>query len=69
MIQIQAREVGTSPVRSSETLTLSIHVIDLNDNAPTFGSQSLEAVAIAEIGQQNIIEVFPYRFLNVTEVK
>ncbi|KAH7729240.1 CRE-CDH-5 protein [Aphelenchoides avenae] len=35
-LHVQAKEVDTEPARSSEPITLRIHVIDVNDNAPTF---------------------------------
>lgn len=59
-LQIQAREVGTNPIRSSEPLTLTINVLDVNDNSPTFQSQSYHAFAVPNLNQQNILEVHIY---------
>uniref|UniRef100_A0AC34RR14 Cadherin domain-containing protein n=1 Tax=Panagrolaimus sp. JU765 TaxID=591449 RepID=A0AC34RR14_9BILA len=35
-LHVQAREVDTEPIRSSEPISITIHIIDVNDNAPIF---------------------------------
>ncbi|KAK6110797.1 Cadherin domain family protein [Brugia pahangi] len=37
-LHIEAREVNTTPIRSSEPISVIIHVMDINDNPPRFSS-------------------------------
>ena len=42
-LTVQAREVGTEPIRSSEVTNIDINVVDVNDNAPSFPQQLYSA--------------------------
>ncbi|KAK6013210.1 hypothetical protein OSTOST_21533, partial [Ostertagia ostertagi] len=48
---IQAREVDTVPIRSSEPVTITIHVIDVNDNPPQF-EQPIYTVNVSTFGDE-----------------
>lgn len=67
-LQIQAREVGTTPMRSSEPLTLTIHVLDLNDNSPSFQSQSYHVFVAPNVNQQNVIEAIYWNKVYIENV-
>uniref|UniRef100_A0A914DJN7 Cadherin domain-containing protein n=1 Tax=Acrobeloides nanus TaxID=290746 RepID=A0A914DJN7_9BILA len=57
-LHIQAREVDTQPVRSSEPISLTIHIIDVNDNPPTFSSPVYTAnVSANEAGERTVLKI------------
>lgn len=45
-----AREVDTDPMRSSDPITLTIHVMDVNDNKPKFAQEVYVTNVSAGIG-------------------
>ncbi|VDM82684.1 unnamed protein product [Strongylus vulgaris] len=50
-LNVQAREVDTMPIRSSEPVTIIIHVMDTNDNAPQF-EQPIYTVNVTSFGDE-----------------
>lgn len=50
-LNIQAREVDTLPLRSSEPVTITVHVIDTNDNPPQF-EQPIYTVNVSTFGDE-----------------
>ncbi|PIO58635.1 cadherin domain protein, partial [Teladorsagia circumcincta] len=75
---IQAREVDTVPIRSSEPVTITIHVIDINDNPPqfeqpiytvnvsTFGDERPVVKVLATDPDSGVFGQITYRILQVT---
>uniref|UniRef100_A0A915B662 Cadherin domain-containing protein n=1 Tax=Parascaris univalens TaxID=6257 RepID=A0A915B662_PARUN len=55
---IEAREVNTTPIRSSEPIKVTIHIIDINDNVPTFSSPIYMANVSANGRSRPVIEIF-----------
>uniref|UniRef100_A0A9J2Q753 Cadherin domain-containing protein n=1 Tax=Ascaris lumbricoides TaxID=6252 RepID=A0A9J2Q753_ASCLU len=55
---IEAREVNTTPIRSSEPIKITIHIIDINDNVPTFSSSIYMANVSANGRIRPVIEIF-----------
>ncbi|CAD5226433.1 unnamed protein product [Bursaphelenchus xylophilus] len=53
-LHIQAREVDTEPLRSSDPISLTIHVMDVNDNSPYFE----QPVYFANVSADDAIERF-----------
>ncbi|EPB77100.1 hypothetical protein ANCCEY_03801 [Ancylostoma ceylanicum] len=49
-LNVQAREVDTTPIRSSEPVTIIIHVLDSNDNSPQF-EQPIYTVNVTSFGE------------------
>lgn len=49
-LNIQAREVDTMPIRSSELVTITVHVLDVNDNSPQF-EQSIYTANVSTFGE------------------
>uniref|UniRef100_A0A7E4ZZ37 Cadherin-23 n=1 Tax=Panagrellus redivivus TaxID=6233 RepID=A0A7E4ZZ37_PANRE len=57
-LHVQAREVDTEPLRSSEPISITIHIIDVNDNPPTFASPVYTAnVSASDPNERTVIEV------------
>ncbi|KHJ79273.1 cadherin domain protein [Oesophagostomum dentatum] len=50
-LNVQAREVDTSPIRSSEPVTIVIHVLNTNDNSPQF-EQPIYTVNVTSFGDE-----------------
>lgn len=63
-MQIEAREVNTTPIRSSEPIKITIHIIDINDNVPTFSSPIYMANVSANGRNRPVIEVRSSRISN-----
>uniref|UniRef100_A0A1I7ZKE7 Cadherin domain-containing protein n=1 Tax=Steinernema glaseri TaxID=37863 RepID=A0A1I7ZKE7_9BILA len=55
---VEAREVGTIPIRSSEPISITIHIIDENDNDPKFSEPVYLANVSASGGERPVIKVF-----------
>ena len=55
--QVQAREVDTNPIRSSEPITITIHILDANDNSPEFEQSIYTANTTAHGGVRPIVKV------------
>jgi len=55
--QIQAREVDTVPIRLSEPISITIHIIDVNDNHPIFETAVIEANVSANGGERFVAKV------------
>ncbi|KHN81611.1 Protocadherin Fat 4 [Toxocara canis] len=58
LLNVEAREVNTTPIRTSEPVTLTIHIMDINDNAPTFSSPVYVANVSAYGPDRPVIEIF-----------
>lgn len=56
-LQVQAREVDTVPIRSSAPVTITIHIVDANDNSPQFENPILTAETAARGGMRSIVKV------------
>jgi hypothetical protein len=56
-VQIQAREVDTVPIRLSEPISITIHIIDINDNSPQFETPITEANINADGGERVVAKV------------
>uniref|UniRef100_A0A0R3RTT8 Cadherin-related tumor suppressor n=1 Tax=Elaeophora elaphi TaxID=1147741 RepID=A0A0R3RTT8_9BILA len=56
-LHIEAREVNTTPVRSSEPISVTIHVIDMNDNPPHFSSSVYMANVSASGTDRPVIQI------------
>lgn len=54
---MQAREVDTVPIRSSAPVTITIHIVDANDNSPQFENPILTAETAARGGMRSIVKV------------
>lgn len=54
---MQAREVDTNPIRSSEPITITIHILDANDNSPEFEQSIYTANTTAHGGVRPIVKV------------
>ncbi|KAI1732701.1 cadherin domain-containing protein [Ditylenchus destructor] len=50
ILHVLAREVDTDPMRSSDPITLTIHVMDVNDNKPKFAQEVYVTNVSAGIG-------------------
>ncbi|KAK0399970.1 hypothetical protein QR680_003298 [Steinernema hermaphroditum] len=57
-LNVEAREVGTFPIRSSEPISITIHIMDENDNDPNFSEQVYTANVSATGGDRPVIKVF-----------
>uniref|UniRef100_A0A914PZV3 Cadherin domain-containing protein n=1 Tax=Panagrolaimus davidi TaxID=227884 RepID=A0A914PZV3_9BILA len=57
-LHVQAREVDTEPIRSSEPISITIHIIDVNDNPPTFASPIFSAnVSASDPRERTVMQV------------
>ncbi|GMR48313.1 hypothetical protein PMAYCL1PPCAC_18508, partial [Pristionchus mayeri] len=56
-LTVQAREVDTVPIRSSAPVTITIHIVDANDNSPQFEIPILTAETAARGGIRSIVKV------------
>ncbi|CAJ0929158.1 unnamed protein product, partial [Mesorhabditis belari] len=56
-LNIQAREVGTHPIRSSSPVTLTIHIMDVNDNSPVFEQPIYTANVTANGAERALIKI------------
>uniref|UniRef100_A0AC34F2T4 Cadherin domain-containing protein n=1 Tax=Panagrolaimus sp. ES5 TaxID=591445 RepID=A0AC34F2T4_9BILA len=57
-LHVQAREVDTEPVRSSEPISITIHIIDVNDNPPTFASPIFTAnVSASDPRERTVMQI------------
>ncbi|VDN57472.1 unnamed protein product [Dracunculus medinensis] len=78
-LTVEAREVNTSPIRSSQPITITIHIINENDNAPIFSSPIYIASTPAFGPDRPVVEVIAtdkdtgrfaeieYKIVSVTE--
>ncbi|VDK17736.1 unnamed protein product [Anisakis simplex] len=57
-LNIEAREVNTTPIRISESITVTIYIVDMNDNVPTFSSPVYFANVSASGPDRPVIEIF-----------
>ncbi|VDK67732.1 unnamed protein product, partial [Onchocerca ochengi] len=57
LLHIEAREVNTTPIRSSEPISVIIHVMDVNDNPPRFSSAFYMANVSAKGTDRPVIKV------------
>ncbi|MCP9265674.1 Cadherin domain protein [Dirofilaria immitis] len=56
-LHIEAREVNTIPIRSSEPISITIYVMDINDNPPRFNSSIYMANVSASGSNRPVIKV------------
>lgn len=56
-IQVEAREVNTIPTRRSEPVTITIHILDVNDNSPQFEQPIYMANTTAGGAERDVVKV------------
>ncbi|CAI5448201.1 unnamed protein product [Caenorhabditis angaria] len=56
-LNVEAREVNTVPNRRSEPVTITIHILDANDNSPQFEQPIYMANTTADGGDRPIVRV------------
>ncbi|GMT25041.1 hypothetical protein PFISCL1PPCAC_16338, partial [Pristionchus fissidentatus] len=56
-LTVQAREVDTVPIRSSAPITITINIVDANDNSPQFETPIVTAETTAGGGERSIVKV------------
>ncbi|KAL3982486.1 Cadherin domain family protein [Acanthocheilonema viteae] len=56
-LHIEAREVNTTPIRSSEPISVIIHVMDINNNPPRFSSSVYVANVSASGTDRPVIQI------------
>lgn len=64
-LKIEAREVNTTPIRSSEPISITIYVMDINDNPPRFSSSVYMANVSASGTDRPVIKVISNFFLKI----
>ncbi|CAG9538422.1 unnamed protein product [Cercopithifilaria johnstoni] len=57
-LHIEAREVNTTPIRSSEPISIIIHIMDINDNPPRFSSSVYVASVSARGSDRPVIQIY-----------
>lgn len=55
--QVEAREVNTVPTRRSEPVTITIHILDINDNSPQFEQPIYMANTTASGDERDVVKV------------
>ncbi|CAI2350542.1 unnamed protein product [Caenorhabditis sp. 36 PRJEB53466] len=56
-LNVEAREVNTLPTRRSEPVTITIHILDVNDNAPQFEQPIYMANTTAKGEERDVVKV------------
>ncbi|CDO41063.2 Cadherin domain-containing protein [Caenorhabditis elegans] len=56
-LNVEAREVNTVPTRRSEPVTITIHILDINDNSPQFEQPIYMANTTASGDERDVVKV------------
>ncbi|CAL2041774.1 unnamed protein product [Caenorhabditis brenneri] len=56
-LNVEAREVNTIPTRRSEPVTITIHILDVNDNSPQFEQPIYMANTTAQGEERDVVKV------------